>query len=61
MFKLKMDTGNEAFQDDGQSGHEHLEAARILREIADKLDHGKRDGRCMDANGNIVGEWGFDD
>lgn len=53
-FKLRIDTGNAAFAD----GNAPAEVARILREIADRID-----GRaCLpdvlrlfDVNGNYVG------
>ena len=56
MFDLKIETGNAAFADDPG------ELARILRELADKLD-GRFDpdagisGGLRDANGNTVGQW----
>ena len=53
MFKLKFKTGNAAFVDDTA----RLESARILREIADKMDDGFERGACRDYNGNTVGEW----
>lgn len=55
MFTLKIKTGNAAFQDAGDDGK--AEVARILREIADKLENGQEGGACMDGNGNRVGEW----
>lgn len=54
VFKLHINTDNAAF-DDGNKGHE---VARILRELADKLES---DGlqwcyqNLKDINGNIVG------
>lgn len=54
MFKLHFDTDNAAFSDDPAN-----EAARILREIADKLERGESlgGGPIRDANGNRVGHW----
>lgn len=54
MFRLTFKTGNAAFQENGDPA---LEAARLLRVIADKLDEGYTDGPIMDANGNSVGTW----
>ncbi len=51
-FTLKMKSDNEAFTDD--AAHE---VARILREVADKLEQGREYGTCRDYNGNKVGEW----
>ena len=50
-FTLDISTGNAAFQD---SSDVH-ETARILRDIADRLERGERDGKARDANGNTVG------
>ena len=51
-FKLVVNMDNAAFdRGDGR------ELARILREIANKVQDGKTDGRAMDVNGNKVGEW----
>jgi len=33
------------------------ECARIVRDIADKMDAGQTSGPCVDANGNKVGRW----
>lgn len=55
MFELKFDTDNAAFTDDCAA-----ECARILREIADKLEAGKNGGPVMDYNGNGVGMWDLD-
>ena len=55
MFTIKIKTGNAAFQDAGDDGKS--EVARILRDIADKLESGHEHGACVDANGNRVGEW----
>lgn len=54
MFKLEFATDNAAFDDN--PGHE---AARILREIAAKLDRGDDlgGGPVRDSNGNKVGRW----
>ena len=54
-FKLNIKSDNAAFADDGNDGKN--EVARILREIADKLEAGGGRGHCIDINGNKVGEW----
>lgn len=58
MFTIKFKTENDAFGDDD---HEMLvsETARILREIADKVENGADGGPVFDANGNRVGDWWF--
>jgi hypothetical protein len=54
MFTLsEIKTDNAAFDDDGGA----VEIARILRNIADRLDQGEREGAAVDANGNKVGEF----
>jgi hypothetical protein len=59
MLKLTIECGNAAFED--MPG---AECARILRDLADKLEgvgHGRRvSGTCRDHNGNFVGEWSLD-
>ena len=51
-------TDNAAF--DG--GNKGVELARILREIAEKIENGVTSGACWDINGNKVGYWSrFDD
>lgn len=52
MFTLKIKTDNAAFGDEPAN-----ETARILREIAKKLEASRIQGRAIDLNGNIVGEW----
>lgn len=53
MFTMKFHTDNDAFATDDM-----VESARILREIADKLEwDGKDSGKVMDVNGNSIGEW----
>ena len=53
MFTLTIETDNAAFGD----GDGRAEVARILRDIADKVGVWQSYGRCMDSNGNNVGEW----
>lgn len=56
MFKLSIECGNAAFDD-----LPGAECARILRQIADKIQEASPgdsiDGYCHDFNGNRVGEW----
>ena len=55
MFSLSFDTGNAAFDD----GNRKAEAARILRDIADKMESGRQigGGPVYDLNGNKIGHW----
>ncbi|USN14482.1 hypothetical protein PAPPERLAPAPP_01130 [Brevundimonas phage vB_BpoS-Papperlapapp] len=53
MFKLEIDTGNAAFDDDAKPG----ELARILRDLADKIENGADMGAVRDVNGNRVGRF----
>ena len=55
MFKLQMDTDNAAFGDDDKGP----EVARILREIAERIEDGDESGTCRDINGNTCGAWQF--
>jgi hypothetical protein len=57
-FTIQFDTENAAFCD-WQGKHEpQEETARILREIATKIEDYDTGGRVMDANGNDVGHYG---
>lgn len=54
MFKLSIETENDAFAEDLPG-----EVARILRVAADNLERGRFDGsafRLQDVNGNTVGK-----
>lgn len=56
MFKLEIDTGNAAFDDD--NGGAGAEIARILRKLADRVESdGYMSGTVSDINGNRVGTW----
>lgn len=57
-MNIEFDTGNDAFREDAQS-----EAARILRDIAQKVESGHESGAIKDVNGNTIGRWfaGFAD
>ena len=48
-------TLNSAFGDNDYEMRHEL--ARILREIADKLEKDYEAGPCRDYNGNTVGQW----
>lgn len=53
MFKLSIKTDNAAFHE-GDAGQE---VARILKEIAKKVESGHTGGNARDGNGNTVGTW----
>lgn len=54
MFKVEFATDNAAFEGEARRD----ECARILREIADKLENGSQDeAKVYDQNGNAVGRW----
>lgn len=58
MFKIEFETDNAAFED-----MQTEEVARILREIADKVENGSFSFACgvvRDYNGNTVGKWLLD-
>ena len=55
-FNLQIvELGNAAFDDAGCNA----EVARILREVADKMDSGSTDGAAWDINGNRVGSYSY--
>lgn len=56
MFILKINTENDAFQDDARG-----EIARILEKIATDIHNGKEPSKVMDINGNTCSsiEWGI--
>lgn len=60
MFKLEITTANAAFDEiEGDAG---AEVARILRELAERVESGLPTGdtaTVRDANGNAVGEWRY--
>ena len=53
-FTCEIDMDNAAFADEPVYG---FEIARALEQIQYALGHGKRDGNCLDSNGNTVGRW----
>jgi hypothetical protein len=52
MFKLEIDTANDAFLEDSSEG-----VAEIIEDIAVGLRHGQTKGSVRDGNGNTVGNW----
>ncbi len=57
MFELKTKTDNAAFHE--APGAERSELARILRDLAGRLEEGdsRSGGSLRDINGNRVGRW----
>lgn len=53
MFTLRIETGNTAFGENITDNQREI--ARILRDLADRLEQGEDCGWLMDANGNKVG------
>lgn len=53
MVNITFRTGNAAFEEPDDV----YEIARILRDIADKIENGRTEGSCIDYNGNGVGAW----
>jgi len=53
MFKMKLETDNAAF-DDGERMHE---VARILRQIAERIESGTVEAGIFDSNGSRAGRW----
>jgi hypothetical protein len=53
-MQIKMSSDNAAFSDAPE-----METARILREIAARVENGHESGKCTDENGNHVGTWSF--
>jgi hypothetical protein len=56
MFQLQISTANAAFHD-GDTGEE---VARILRDLAARVEAGRTSGTVFDVNGNRCGKWGYD-
>lgn len=52
-MKVQFSTDNAAFDGDDK----RAECARILRDIARKVEHGTRNGTVRDVNGNEIGAW----
>jgi hypothetical protein len=51
-FTIDISTGNGAFDDDAGA-----EVARILRDVADRIERGTATGKVFDINGNRVGSF----
>lgn len=66
VFTLKIQTTGAAFStyDDAvtmaEQYHPSPEIARILRNVADRIENGDTVGFCIDANGNNVGSFRLD-
>jgi hypothetical protein len=56
MFTLKFENHHDAFQPDGVA-----ESARILRNLAYRLERGDSNWKIKDSNGNTVGAYHIDD
>jgi len=54
MFKIEIETGNDAFTD-----RPDMEIKRIIAQIIQDIDRGKMEGIVSDFNGNKVGKYGF--
>jgi hypothetical protein len=52
MFKLEIETDNDAFHPDAR-----LEVTSILRGLVKRIDEGETDGKLRDSNGNTVGSF----
>lgn len=57
MFKLQMETDNEAFNSPTEG--ERYEIARILEAVRQQVLFGHTVGKLMDINGNSVGTFTF--
>jgi len=56
MFKLKFKTNNAAFVEES-GGDKKYETIRILKEVIKKLENDWDEGKVLDINGNVIGEW----
>lgn len=60
MFRARIVTGGAAFHSEEKemdNYERNAEVARILRDVADRIESGEEYGTCMDINGNAVGDW----
>ena len=58
-YQITINTDNAAFVEGGSGGREQIETARILRSLADDIEHmGLCEYNLIDFNGNRVGEAG---
>lgn len=53
-FSADFQSGNAAF---GENPAEEM--ARILRDIAERIEQGQENGKARDINGNSIGSWWF--
>ena len=61
MLKLEIKTGGAAFSEDEVLTIEgRYEVAKLLRDIAMKIENFHESGKIMDVNGNRCGEWSLD-
>lgn len=61
MLRLEIKTGGAAFSEDDVLTYEgRYEVARLLRDVAMKIENFHEDGKIMDVNGNRCGEWSLD-
>lgn len=59
-MKIEIKTGNAAFHDDDTEGDYYTTAAeldRIFGQISRAVAEGRTNGKVIDSNGNICGEW----
>lgn len=64
-MKIEFTTENAAFKGNGIEPESKWEAdfyrneeiKRVLKNVCNQLDNGKIFGKCIDINGNLVGEW----
>ena len=54
MVLIKFETDNDAFKEGS------IEVARLLREIADRIENGDTARAIIDLNGNRIGQWEYD-
>ena len=58
MLNIEIKTGNAAFSEDEVLTIEgRYEIARLLRDVAMKIENFYENGKIMDVNGNCCGEW----
>lgn len=52
MLRVQIDTDNDAFAGNGEQG-----VARLLRNVAERVEDGQLDGVILDINGNRCGSF----
>ena len=64
MFKLEINTDNAAFHEPSRLSPDQFlvawELRRILSKVSLDLADWKTSGKCVDINGNVVGEWSLE-